>query len=919
MSVCRFLSATCGLLMLVLTGPLLLAQEVDPQQFPRLFSLLYFEGPKHIQAGRYQAAERLVADAIKTSQQSQIPLDALPVVRQFRLAGQTDVAIRLLKQLCATLEPPKGQAGLEAEDALWALKRGFLLRPALAELAVAYTEAGQLDAARRSLAQSRAAKNGLFDEIANEVPEAGLELNVLRARLPGNVPPGWTEAEVLLLAREKNRDGVLTLFRTTMGRRQQGQQARKDLQKAFGQVELAKSLGISLEEEPELDEDEQLADSIVDLSLVSALGLIGDTESASKLLDGMWQRTLTQSQSGASGGGRYEQAVSLEARDLTRTGFGPKLPSGLEARAIRHRGFSLAVQSPRASTVLAKSAEWLANDKANGHDKDLAYNILLASNKDPEVSKLVKQLHDAQRLIAAKTYAGLPDAEADALDAHWGNRFFADVDRSTSSSALEGVTSRLDMQLQVQLRLGGFILQNGLAPQMKQREQLAKDLFQRHVGRSLLGNSWVTLAGVREQLQPGEFLVDLAEFQWHDFPATANQSLWKGRRYAAWIVPPAGNESVQVVDLGSADKIDVAIDRVLNAMKVASQPSGPLQQLGDREAERLLRNETHALAELIWEPVATSLAHAKQIILSPDGKLWLFPWEALPVGDDEFLIEKIPIRYVVSARDLWSGSADLPSMPPVIVANPDFDKQTNPAIAPKPPGRAPLVRGAQFKELRLLPRVDSLPATAAEADAITPSLEEFAGQTPELLTAENATEAKLCAVQSPHTLVLATHGFVLDSEKVWNRRGFDNPLMRAGVLLAGCNVCAGQIDDGVLTASEAMGLNLVGTRLVVLSACETAVGDVREGETIAGLRQAFHLAGAKAVVATAWSIPDVESSRLMKEFFGNLAQGQLYHNALRQAQLTRIQARREKFGSAHPFFWAAYTMTGTDPRKELRR
>ena len=179
-----------------------------------------------------------------------------------------------------------------------------------------------------------------------------------------------------------------------------------------------------------------------------------------------------------------------------------------------------------------------------------------------------------------------------------------------------------------------------------------------------------------------------------------------------------------------------------------------------------------------------------------------------------------------------------------------------------------------------------------------------------MLTEDNATETRLREVRNPHTLVLATHGFVIDLDRVWNRRGFDDPMLRSGVLLAGCNASVGQPDDGVLTALEAMSLNLVGTKLVVLSACESALGDVREGESVAGLRQAFLLAGAKAVVATTWSIPDVESARLMKDFFGNLAQGQPQPVAMRSAQLAQIKNRRNKYGAAHPFFWAAYTLTG---------
>jgi CHAT domain-containing protein/tetratricopeptide (TPR) repeat protein len=123
--------------------------------------------------------------------------------------------------------------------------------------------------------------------------------------------------------------------------------------------------------------------------------------------------------------------------------------------------------------------------------------------------------------------------------------------------------------------------------------------------------------------------------------------------------------------------------------------------------------------------------------------------------------------------------------------------------------------------------------------------------------------------------------------------------------------------------------------LVILSACETGLGGNfgTNGEEILGLGYQFQTRGAKATIASLWQVNDGSTSKLMEQFYTNLATGKLGKAAaLRQAQITLIQGhgtgtngQRGNFrievikdgktstitrSLSHPFYWAPFILIG---------
>ncbi len=199
----------------------------------------------------------------------------------------------------------------------------------------------------------------------------------------------------------------------------------------------------------------------------------------------------------------------------------------------------------------------------------------------------------------------------------------------------------------------------------------------------------------------------------------------------------------------------------------------------------------------------------------------------------------------------------------------------------------------------LLRDLAPLPETASEVKAVGRLLGADQGS---ILLGEDATEAKFRALRPERYRILyfSTHG-LLPGEL----RCQSEPAL---ALSPPRQPAASRAEDGLLEASEVASLKL-DAELVVLSACNTAATGRRfGGEALAGLAEAFFYAGARTLVASHWQVPSTATARLMTGMFerigSDLSGG--VAEALRRAQLQLL----DQPATAHPFFWAAFSVIG---------
>ncbi len=413
----------------------------------------------------------------------------------------------------------------------------------------------------------------------------------------------------------------------------------------------------------------------------------------------------------------------------------------------------------------------------------------------------------------------------------------------------------------------------------------------------------IELAAVQKMIPADARLVEIVNYQPGDPGQTFKPNpVLQPRRYAAYVLASKGDPVL--VDLGVASVIDEMVGKF---RKAVADPDN------DRAAE--LGNGLYALT---MAKIVPALGTSTNVLIAPDGTLNVVPFSALVDDKQQFLIKRFTFTYLTSGRDLLRLTARTKAQGGgVIFADPSFDA-TGAAPPPPAPGAPAGTRGRRSADLASL-SWQPLPGTGQEADEVMKTMKGW-----QVFRGDKATESTLKEVRGPQILHLATHGFFLTDEPPTAppagevrapspaapsaSQSFENPLLRSGLVLAGANKLSSGDEDGILTAMEASGLDLWGTKLVVLSACETGVGKVTNGEGVYGLRRALVIAGAESLVMSLWQVDDLATKDLMAGYYTRLKAGRGRSSALRDIQL-EISAQPKY---AHPFYWASFLPAGAN-------
>ncbi len=494
------------------------------------------------------------------------------------------------------------------------------------------------------------------------------------------------------------------------------------------------------------------------------------------------------------------------------------------------------------------------------------YNTLAFS--DPDSKNLMSKVYNYQLLTKALLLSSsikIRERIMNSTDEELKARYTEWVEKK------EFLTAALSMSI-------SQLVENNIDPNALQVEieRLEKELSQKS---ELFGqdfeNKRITWEDVRKSLGPNEVAVEMVRYRYFD------HHLSDSVIYAAlYLRNEKSQPTPKAIVLGNGHHLETRNFRFYRNSIIGRIPD----------------NISYAA---YWEPIINEIGQVGTLYLSADGVYNQINLEAIPTPDGKYILDNSNIVLVSNTKDIYLNKLR--------------------TRASSPSNNALMFGDPKFYLTASLDKIAPLPGTQKEVAELN-TLLNSSGWTTEYYLQSNATEDQVKSMQSPKIFHIATHGvytpshqFTLDDEIAGSEAiAGQNPLLRTGLLLRGAGDLLEKtehnynMESGILTAYEAMSLNLDQTDLVVLSACETGLGDLEVGEGVYGLQRAFLVAGAKTLIMSMFKVDDAATQQLMVKFYRNW----LGTGNMRQSF---IDAKKElRLEYPEPIYWGAFIMIGME-------
>ena len=276
------------------------------------------------------------------------------------------------------------------------------------------------------------------------------------------------------------------------------------------------------------------------------------------------------------------------------------------------------------------------------------------------------------------------------------------------------------------------------------------------------------------------------------------------------------------------------------------------------------------LYDTVMKPVA-DLLEGDELLIIPDGPLWLVPYAALKDGNSKYLCESFRIRLAPSLTSLRL-IADCPD---------DYHKSSG-ALLVGDPWVAEVTNSKGEKLLEQLPCAEEEVEMIGKILNITP------------ITGSQATKREVLKRLSSVSLVhFAAHGCMETGEIALT----PDPDRISTVPTE---------EDYILTIGDVLNVQLR-AKLVVLSCCHSGRGEIK-AEGVVGIARAFMGAGARSVVVSLRAIDDKATLEFMKCFYQHLAESKPTSKSLNLA----MRSLRESDEFHDIKYWAPFLLIGDD-------